>query len=266
MASRTLLRCVSLRNSISCSNSGIKLAMSIPRCRSAHSLSKLSPALTTNSSIISSSSITAVVSSLDPRWRHLPTQNITLKSDITGRVTSLDPRWRHLPTRHITRKGDFEWRRVSWSEINDEEFRPAVFDDAAFDGVADQTLEYLSEYLDEVIDLFPNIVKNDNFDVILSQGVLTVKCGKHGTFVVNKQGPNKQIWLSSPFSGPKRYDWDEEESQWSYRGQTLTSLLTEDFGKIFGETVNFYHLNVKIKAFAHENFGGSEPLGDHREH
>ena len=27
-----------------------------------------------------------------------------------------------------------------------------------------------------------------------------------GTYVINKQTPNKQIWLSSPISGPKRYD------------------------------------------------------------
>jgi frataxin len=25
--------------------------------------------------------------------------------------------------------------------------------------------------------------------------------------VINKQPPNRQIWLSSPVSGPKRYDW-----------------------------------------------------------
>lgn len=31
--------------------------------------------------------------------------------------------------------------------------------------------------------------------------------GSKGTYVLNKQPPNKQIWLSSPFSGPKRYDW-----------------------------------------------------------
>lgn len=29
-------------------------------------------------------------------------------------------------------------------------------------------------------------------------GVLTVKLGDKGTYVVNKQPPNKQIWLSSP--------------------------------------------------------------------
>lgn len=25
--------------------------------------------------------------------------------------------------------------------------------------------------------------------------------------MLNKQPPNKQIWLSSPISGPKRFDW-----------------------------------------------------------
>ena len=29
-------------------------------------------------------------------------------------------------------------------------------------------------------------------------GVLTLKLGQHGTYVINKQPPNKQIWLSSP--------------------------------------------------------------------
>ena len=30
------------------------------------------------------------------------------------------------------------------------------------------------------------------------QGVLTVKLGAHGTYVYNKQTPNRQIWMSSP--------------------------------------------------------------------
>jgi len=29
-------------------------------------------------------------------------------------------------------------------------------------------------------------------------GVLTVKLGEHGTYVINKQAPNRQMWLSSP--------------------------------------------------------------------
>lgn len=38
-------------------------------------------------------------------------------------------------------------------------------------------------------------------------GVLEVSLPPSGTYVINKQPPNKQIWLSSPVSGPKRYDF-----------------------------------------------------------
>ena len=37
--------------------------------------------------------------------------------------------------------------------------------------------------------------------------MLNVSFPNVGTYVINKQPPNKQIWLSSPQSGPKRYDW-----------------------------------------------------------
>ena len=36
--------------------------------------------------------------------------------------------------------------------------------------------------------------------------MLSVRLGARGTFVVNKQTPNRQLWLSSPISGPFRYD------------------------------------------------------------
>ncbi len=39
--------------------------------------------------------------------------------------------------------------------------------------------------------------------LFVQSGVLTVKVGgDHGTYVINKQTPNRQIWLSSP----TRYD------------------------------------------------------------
>ena len=51
--------------------------------------------------------------------------------------------------------------------------------------------------------------------------------------MINKQPPNKQIWLSSPVSGPKRYDWVETEggtAAWIYLrdGSGLTALLKEE--------------------------------------
>ena len=42
-------------------------------------------------------------------------------------------------------------------------------------------------------------------DVSLSDGVLNIETTA-GTFVVNKQAPKMQLWLSSPISGPLHYD------------------------------------------------------------
>jgi frataxin len=57
----------------------------------------------------------------------------------------------------------------------------------------------------------------------LQAGVLTLNFPPNGTYVLNKQPPNKQIWLSSPISGPKRYDWvmlgeGQHEKEGSGRG------------------------------------------------
>jgi frataxin len=74
-------------------------------------------------------------------------------------------------------------------------------------------------------------------------GVLTLSHPPAGTYVLNKQPPNKQIWLSSPISGPKRYDWvvvgdgQHEKGggalgQWIYLrdGTSLTTVLRKELG------------------------------------
>lgn len=65
-------------------------------------------------------------------------------------------------------------------------------------------------------------------------GVLTLLLPPTGTYVLNKQPPNKQIWLSSPISGPKRYDWvaGEGGGEWVYLrdGSTLGELLGREVG------------------------------------
>ena len=38
----------------------------------------------------------------------------------------------------------------------------------------------------------------EDADIELSQGVLTLNLGALGTYVINKQAPNRQIWVSSP--------------------------------------------------------------------
>jgi frataxin len=68
----------------------------------------------------------------------------------------------------------------------------------------------------------------------LQQGVLTVKLGSHGTYVINKQTPNQQIWLSSPLTGPFRYDL--HEGSWVYHrdGRELLSQLQKELQQLLG--------------------------------
>ncbi len=74
-----------------------------------------------------------------------------------------------------------------------------------------------------------------DIDVEYSAGVLTLQFPPHGTYVLNKQPANKQIWLSSPISGPKRYDYVEVPPggrKWVYLrdGSRLEGLLRGELG------------------------------------
>ena len=72
----------------------------------------------------------------------------------------------------------------------------------SFESTSDETLESLCEHLETIIDDNPKL---SEADVTLASGVLTlVLPNPFGTYVINKQSPNKQIWLSSPQSGPFR--------------------------------------------------------------
>ena len=80
---------------------------------------------------------------------------------------------------------------------------------------ASETLESLTERFDYLAEELGDSLASD-YDVSYSNGVLNVKLGEEkGTYVLNKQTPNLQIWLSSPVSGPKRFDLIN--NQWIYK-------------------------------------------------
>jgi frataxin len=80
-----------------------------------------------------------------------------------------------------------------------------------FHRLADKTLDHLQERLEAYVE--DQDVPDG--DVEYGMGVLTVRLGRLGTYVINKQTPNRQIWMSSPVSGPVRYDYDD--GRWVYR-------------------------------------------------
>ena len=63
-----------------------------------------------------------------------------------------------------------------------------------------------------------------------------MKLPPHGTWVINKQTPNRQLWWSSPVSGPRRYEWNEETERWVYTRGT-EGVGRGDAGECLGETM-----------------------------
>ncbi|XP_011881194.1 PREDICTED: frataxin homolog, mitochondrial [Vollenhovia emeryi] len=106
-----------------------------------------------------------------------------------------------------------------------------------YEKICNETLESLSEYFEELVEEAAHL---SDADVSHGDGVLTVTFGEpHGTYVINRQRPNKQIWLSSPKSGPKRYDF--VNGQWIYKhdGKSLHELLNNEMPAIVRGEVCF---------------------------
>lgn len=96
-----------------------------------------------------------------------------------------------------------------------------------YSAIADKTLDQLTEFFDE----YTEEILDSDVDVTFGNGVLTVCLGsKFGTYVINKQSPNKQIWLSSPIAGPRRYDYVTQGKLWVYShdNKDIVSLIKEE--------------------------------------
>lgn len=114
---------------------------------------------------------------------------------------------------------------------------PANISQETYEQLADAEMDNIVAKLEEMQET------KEEVDVEYSAGVLTLNMPKIGTYVINKQPPNKQIWLSSPISGPKRYDFVVEsegqnskegtgEGDWVYLrdGSSLGDLLLKEVG------------------------------------
>lgn len=106
---------------------------------------------------------------------------------------------------------------------------PGSLDDTTYERLAGETLDSLAEFFEDLAD---KPYTFEDYDVSYGSGVLTIKLGGDlGTYVINKQTPNKQIWLSSPSSGPKRYDWTGKNWVYSHDGVSLHELLATEMTK-----------------------------------
>lgn len=105
-----------------------------------------------------------------------------------------------------------------------------------FHNLADSTIHHLLEKIEE----YGDSVEIDGFDIDYGNQVLTVKFGDLGTYVLNKQTPNRQIWMSSPVSGPSRFDWDQNAQAWVYRRtkEYLFKILESELTQLCGNAIS----------------------------
>lgn len=111
----------------------------------------------------------------------------------------------------------------------------SLLEEKEFHKLADEILDYIQEKVDEVgegLDI-------EGFDIDHAEGVLTIRLGSSGTYVINKQTPNRQIWLSSPVSGPARFDWDAKNHCWVYRRtkSEMLRLLEKELNDLLGASI-----------------------------
>ena len=97
-----------------------------------------------------------------------------------------------------------------------------------FDGIADETLNHLLDVIDDQL--------GDRFEVDMENGMLTIETDTGGHYIINKHGPNRQIWLSSPVSGASHYEFNEDSRSWvdTRSGESLTLKLSEELSGLAG--------------------------------
>lgn len=88
-------------------------------------------------------------------------------------------------------------------------------DETEFNKVAGQLIEHIADQVDEVL--------GDKIDVDFQSGILTLNTERGGQYVINKHGPNREIWVSSPVSGAAHFR--HIEGRWLNTRNTEVDLL-----------------------------------------
>ena len=73
-------------------------------------------------------------------------------------------------------------------------------DETTFHNIADETLENLSEALEDADD-------EGSLEVDFEGGILNIEIASGKKYVINKHAAMKQIWMASPFSGASHFSY-----------------------------------------------------------
>lgn len=101
----------------------------------------------------------------------------------------------------------------------------------------------LNKINDEIDSKELEIIEN----ITLVEGVLKITFIGNINYVLNIQRPNLQLWLSSPFSGPQRFEFDLETNKWlNIRNKRdLLEILNEEINGILSKNKLIQRLDLK---------------------
>lgn len=102
----------------------------------------------------------------------------------------------------------------------------------------------LNEISDQLEDYDLNITENNS----LTDGVLKLTFSGNKNYVLNIQRPNMQLWLSSPVSGPQRFEFDTQTNNWENirNGKELLSILNEEINQMLKENNSSSKVELKL--------------------
>ena len=111
------------------------------------------------------------------------------------------------------------------------------------DATLDELLERLAAIENTTITTMSNNNDDDNdgddddIDITCASGVLTINLGPIGCWVINKQTPNRQLWWSSPISGPRRYELHRHHDKIVWKSTKAATVLDDDLrGELMTKT------------------------------
>ena len=100
-----------------------------------------------------------------------------------------------------------------------------------FESLADRTLARLQAAIEDA---------EGDLDADLVGGILTIETESGAKYLLNRHGPNRQLWLSSPVSGAWHFAWSDESQAWlsTRGGERLEELLARALSEATGETID----------------------------
>ncbi len=100
-----------------------------------------------------------------------------------------------------------------------------------FESLADTTLARLQTAIEDAASV--------HLDAELVGGILTIETESGAKYLLNKHGPNRQVWLASPVSGAWHFAWSEDDQAWlsTRGGERLEELLSRELSEACGEAI-----------------------------